>query len=340
MERISKKHEMTRLLNVILLSKDQDYAIEQFEKRSFDWKHFLDFLVRNKVTVRTLQRLREQGEKLPEDAERMLSNAEQKKKQKLQVLRMVDTLFAENEIKYILMKFIESWPDLGRDTDCFVGNKIKRAEKLVQSNFPAREIPLSLSDRLTNSKSSFFIGEVELELYGKITQLGEHYFAGSKIIERAANVAVDGLRIPVPSFEDGLLITCVHCMYRHRRIKYSEILVAAKAICTDNVDWEYVFQNASKAGILHGLAFFLSTARALLNQYTSQTKNMQSEQLSWTRSFPAAVPTSRVSQFYGRKFLNEIGSLRLSSASHVGAIPFLGIIAELSQKLKLGFRIW
>lgn len=331
---------MTRLLNILLLSKDQDYAVEQFKKKSFDWRHFINFLVRNKVAVRTLQKLREQGEKLPEDAERILSFAEQKKRQKFQVIRMVNTLFAENEIKYFLMKFIDSWPDLGRDTDCFVGNQFKRAENLIRSNFSVKEIPLSLSDRLTKSKSSFFLGDVELELYGKITQLGEDYFTSGKIIERAASVVVDRLRIPVPSFEDRLLITCIHCLYRHRRIKYSEILVAVKAICSDNVNWEYVFQNASKAGILPGLLFFLSTARRLLSQLTWQIEDKQFEHLSWAKSFPAVVPMLGVSRFYGRKFLSEIENFRLSSAFRVGMVPFIGFIAELTNKLNLGFRIW
>lgn len=331
---------MTHLLNILLLSKDQHYVIEQFKKEGFDWKRFLVFLEKNKVTVRTLQKLREQGEKLPEDAEKMLSIAEQKKKQKLQVIRGVNALFAENEIEYVLLKFIDSWPDLGRDTDYLVGKQFKHANNLIKSSFSVKAIPLSLSDRLTKSKSSFFLGEVELELYGKITQLGEDYFQSNKIIERAARVAVDSLRIPVPSSEDRLLITCVHSLYRHRRIKYSEILVAVKTICSNKIDWEYVFQSASKIGILPGLLFFLLTAKKLLNQFTWQPENTQFEQLSWTKSFPAAVPALRVSQFYGRKFLSEIENLRLSSASHVGMIPFIGVIAELTDKLNLGFRIW
>lgn len=337
---MNENHQMTRLLNVLFLSRDQHTVIEQIEKESFNWKRFLVLLKKNKVTVRTLQKLREQGAKLPEDAEIMLSIAGQKKKQKIQVIRKVDALFAENGIKYVLLKFIDSWPDLGRDTDYFVGKQFKNADNLIRSSFSVKPISLSLSDRLTKSKSSCFLGEVELELYGKITQLGEDYFQSNKIIERAARVVVDGLQIPVPSFEDRLLITCVHSLYRHRRIKYSEILVAIKAICSNNIDWEYVFQKASKIGILPGLLFFLFTAKKLLDQFTWRPKDTQFEQLSWTKSFPAAVPTLKVSQFFGRKFLSDVENLRLSSASHVGMIPFIGIIAELTEKLNLGFRIW
>ena len=331
---------MARFLNSLLLSNDPEYAIEQFKKESLDWKPFLAFLEKNKVTVRTLQKLREQGEKLPEDAEKALSLAEKKKKQKLQVISRVDAIFSDNGVKYVLLKFRDSLPDLGRDTDCLVGKHFKHADWLIRSNFPAKPISLSLSDRLTKSKSSFFIGEVELELYGKITQLGESYLQSDRIFERATKMVVDGLRIPVPSFEDNLLIACVHSMYRHRRIKYSELLVAVKAISSNNVDWDYIFKTASEAGILHGLLFFLSTAKRLLNQSIRRPENMQFEQLSWTKSFPAMIPTLRINQFYARKFLNELRSLRLSSASRVGLIPFIGILAELSEKLNLGLRVW
>lgn len=336
-----EQHQMAQFLNSLFLSNDMEYAIEQLKKGSLDWTHFLSFLQRNKVTVRTLQKLREQGAKLPEDAENALSLAEKKKQQKLRVIRRVDALFSDNRIKYVLLKFVDSLPDLGRDTDYLVGEQFKHADRLIRSNFhAAKPISLSLSDRLTKSKSSFFIGEVELELYGRITQIGETQLQSNRIIERATEIRVDGLRIPVPSFEDNLLITCVHAMYRHRRIKYSELLVAVKAISSNNVDWKYIFKSASEAGILFGLLFLLSTAKRLLNQSIWQPENMQFEQLSWTKSFPAAVPTLKVNQLYMRKLLNEIKHLRLSSASRVGIIPFIGVFAELSAKLHLGLRIW
>lgn len=274
---MKERHEMTNLLNALLLAKDADDAAKQLERKSINWEQFLAFLEKNKVTVRALQRLQELGEKLPEAAEKKLILAEKKKKQKLEVIRKVNFLFADNGVKCVLLKFIESLPDLGRDTDYLVGKQFKDAASLIKAHFPARAISLSLSDRLTRTKSSFFLGEVELELYGRISQIGETYFQSSKIIERGRETVVDNVRIVVPRFEDGLLITCVHAMYRHRRVKYSELLVATKAICSDNLDWEYIFENASQAGIVPGLFFFLHSARQLLSRYSVPTVRIQDE---------------------------------------------------------------
>jgi len=179
-------------------------------------------------------------------------------KDALRLLSSAQKVCLEKGIPYAVIKSLDALPDIGHDIDLLVGKNLKKVRHDLLKRFSCRTVTLTFCDRHAGKFSTFIDGfDSDFELYTSISQLGEEYYSEEEVLGRRVwNAGVDGGTY-LCSKEDRLLITCIHTMYRHGKIRLSDLGIAFEAL-NSGVDVKYVLGVVDAAGIQRGFAIFMS----------------------------------------------------------------------------------
>jgi hypothetical protein len=336
---VSDESRTIEFHNRLALSRPGDW-IDFANSPQFDWGFFVEYCLKNKTLVRLLTRLKDAGVKLRPFAEEQLEERLSRNSQALTVIAQIGKTLHDDDIPYSVLKFADSYPDLGRDNDFFVGEEFDRALQLIKGTFKHIPNAVSLSDSLNGKKRSFFMNGVEIEFYGKVTQLGENYFAPSELLRDREFLTLEGQTIPVPPAENRLLYSCIHSTLRHRHAKFSEILGALRILHNYQLDWNKVLDDAHNKGITLPLHFFLGMVGTLANAYCDSANGLD-KLPPWMRVFPSHVPASEFAKFYGSKFFSDLFRGDLSGAVRLSAAPVIGSLSEfLAAATDRDLSIW
>lgn len=101
-----------------------------------------------------------------------------------------------------------------------------------------------------------------LHLHQAISWNGIEYADLSTIWRRHRLMDVGGTQVPVPSFEDAVLIMAAHAIFENKYVMLKE-LVHLQWLTAHRLDWGYIVQSAESLFWKEALFAFLSTASAL-----------------------------------------------------------------------------
>lgn len=334
--------EYSNLLLQVLFAPEGEVrrALQEATARGMDWEAFVSIASTNRVLVRALMRLRELG--IPE-IEGPLGEGSARTEKALELMDVISKRFDGAGITYIIMKTLDSYPDVGRDVDILVTEGYERAEEIVKGISTGKANRRTVCDILAGKVTYGVEGyPISVELHNnRIGQVGEHNLSPADIAGRRVRGEFDGKSLPVPSREDQILLACNHRMYRHGDIRLCDVYNTARAV-EAGVDWAYLANRAREAGIYSGLCYYLGFVDALYSRYVGKgllSGDVRSrlglqEFHPPEGAFPLGPPVSVIAGLYMRKILSDVSRLRLASTIKVSLLlPALASISFVTYKL-------
>jgi hypothetical protein len=278
----------------------------------------------------------------------------------MELLSQTQKICQEETVPYTVIKSLDAVPDIGHDVDLLVGKNLQRVRSGLLRQFQCDAVTLTFCDRHAGKFSTFIRGfDSDFELYTRVSQLGEEYYPEEKVLERRGEENVLGSKTYLCSQEDRLLITCIHTMYRHGKIRLSDLKVAHDAL-NSSLDSKLVLSTVESAGIQGGFAVFLAIldrmGREMLEaeivpvefkEYSDRVLNrdkvlnLLSKRVN-TR-FPLKVPIRLVSVLFLYKAAFDLAHRRTGSSLRSALAPALLIIDKaipLRLQKAISVRIW
>ncbi|MCL5318788.1 MAG: nucleotidyltransferase family protein [Thaumarchaeota archaeon] len=302
---------------------------------------------RNRVTYRFLSKVTVSSTSLRERLASLLDAENLRQKRILALVDRVNNLLVEGGVEHVLMKTMDNYPDFGHDIDYLVDGDFDTARRLIESKLGGKRVKrLSVADRIVGKKA-FTIPEplgcgagVEVEIYPRVSQVGEKNLFTEIILERAKNIEIGGIRARVPSKEDQLLITCVHAFYRSLGIRLSEIYNSINLIKGGGLDWDYAFDHAVTGNISRGFSFFIRLLDDFHQRYLGceliptgvlrRSERLFGGQVQIPSNYPNEFGFNYFITTYLNKGLSDAYDLRLRSAgSALIVAPTLGVLASM-----------
>lgn len=302
---------------------------------------------RNRVTYRFLSKVTASSPSLSGKLASLLEAENLRQKRILALIDRVNNLLVEGNVGHVLMKTMDNYPDFGHDIDYLVDGDFEAARRLIEDNLDGKRVKrLSVADRIVGKKA-YTIPEplgcgagVEVEIYPRVSQVGEKNLFTELILERAKDTEIGGIRARVPSKEDQLLITCVHAFYRSLGIRLSEIYNSVNLIKSDDVDWDYAFDHAVTGNIYRGFSFFIRLLEDFHQRYLGhelipewvlqRSERLFSGQIQMPSNYPNEFGFNYFITTYLNKGLSDVYDLRLRSAgSALIVAPTLGVLASM-----------
>lgn len=284
----------------------------------------------------------------------------QRLKDALSLLIQTQEICVSAGIPFTVIKSLDGMPDIGHDVDLLVGKKLETVRSMVLERFQCNPVTLTFCDRQAGKFSTFIHGfESDFELYTRVSQLGEEYYPEDTIINRRLKHTLPQGDTYICSPEDTLLIACIHTMYRHQKIRLSDLKVAWVAL-NSTLDLDYVLQVVNSAGIEQGFAAFIMIldrmCKSMLGdeQVPSQVRSYTSRVLSsdsllskivkdLRMTFPLKIPLRLAVLLFLHKSATDLAHARFDSAARSALAPALLILDKLVPfrlQKAASIRIW
>lgn len=315
----------------LLFSNDEYVPLDIIKKMAspqFDWNIFIKIANENRVLVRCKSKLVETLAKIDKTSMPsfpMEHFTKEKDRESMEsdfsLMDSTEKRFRERGINYVIMKTLDQYPDLGRDIDFLVSqDDFEKAKKIIVEEFGGRPLPLTFCDGLAGKVSYGIPGhERSVELYPRISQLGEQYFSTDDIIKNKQEKILGGSSHFITSPEDQILIACVHRLYRHWMIgvRISDIYNVWKLMSDERIDMKYISERAREGGALKALSYFLKLVKDV-----SRGKYLP------RKSFPYIFPFSITIRLFIVKLASDIrkGRLRLLLAPALIMYGYISLI--------------
>lgn len=226
-------------------------------------------------------------------------------------------------VPFVIFKTFSNHPDMGLDVDLIVCGDIDKLTKRILKKFNGKILDQSIASSLAG-KVSIGIEDspIIVELHeGKFSQIGEHTVPGMQIIKNSRLVRLYGKAFRVPSYEDEILITVIHRVYRHMSIRFSDVYNVKRILDNEKLNWGYILKNAKDVGIMPGLQLFLE----FTEKYGNDIENME--------KFPYYIKKRDFIKVYFGKVFNDMGRARIGSVLRMVTLyPSLLILESLLGK--------
>ena len=211
----------------------------------------------NKALARTFSRVETRNPSLIPRIHDTISDSQNRLEDAFSLLSSAQRVLSNAGVPFAVIKSLDGLPDMGHDIDLLVGANLSRVKSRLLKAFRCAEVTLTFCDRQAGKFSSFIEGySSDLELYTAISQLGERYYPDGLVLARRYwDKDLNGGTY-LCSFEDRLLITCIHALYRHGRIRLSDFRTVHRSLSVD-LDLNYVLSVVESSGTKEGFAVFM-----------------------------------------------------------------------------------
>ncbi len=323
-----------------------------------------DFLVEharaNKALARILSVTDTEIPGLRQKVEAAKKSEDVRLEEALNLLDRTQQICLELNVPYTVMKSFDALPDLGHDIDLLVGDNLRRVQDELLSRLQCYPVTLTFCDRQAGKFSTFIQGfAFDFELYARISQLGEEYVSERTVLGNRVLEHIENHNTFMCSLEDRFLITCIHTIYRHGKIRLSDLNIAYEAF-KKGVDVDYIIRSVESAGIQKGFTIFITILETGERKFTGQVtvprqiqeyavKVLRSDRLlSWSvrrlrQAYPLKLPIMLSVLLFLYKAPMDITRGRAqSSLRSILATGILLIDKAIPLRLQkaIGVRIW
>ena len=314
----------------------------------------------NKATARILPKTETSDPATKAQLETARAETRSRLQDAMRLLNQTQKICLDADIPYTVIKSLDGVPDIGHDVDLLVGKNLPQVRSRLLQQFSCNAVTLTFCDRHAGKFSTFIRGFAsDFELYTRVSQLGEEYYPEESVLERRTERNVEGSRTYVCSQEDKLLITCIHTLYRHGKIRLSDLKVAYDALQSP-LDVPLVLSTVESAGIRTGFAVFLrildrlgqeilgdqlveSEFRNYADNVLGKDKILELMVQRTKSMFPLKVPVRLVALLFLYKSASDFAHRRIGSSLRSALAPVL-LLIDKSVPLKLqkaiSVRIW
>jgi len=242
----------------ILIAKQ---LFEKNQKISINSEAEFDVLVEharaNKALARILQAVQGTSPSVRKKIDEARAEQDRRLREASTLLQQTQKVCLDLNVPYSVIKSLDALPDLGHDIDLLVGRNLTKVRGELMHRFQCYPVTLTFCDRQARKFSTFIEKfSFDFELYAMISQLGEEYYPAQVVLENSRQASTPVGMTYLCAKEDRFLITCIHTMYRHGKIRLSDLNIAYEVFRT-GIDLHRVLATVQYAGIQKGFALFV-----------------------------------------------------------------------------------
>jgi len=310
------------LFNILF---EKDFSINKYTKSELN--ELFKFAEKSRVLFRLLKKISDNS-KYKRQISKNLIRCEKKLEKTVKLIDSSQKVLSKNNIPFSIIKMVVDFPDVGADVDVLILEKdLREAKKAILTLKPDfMEKGIKGSEYYKKEHFGFRFEDIsfqtEIELYPKFSSQGETYIPEERIIDRSVIFDYNGIKIIAPSPEDRILITVIHTMFRHGGlIRIMDIINTLDLIENEDLDWNFIYSEAKKYGILQAFLFFVNIINDVCIRYNRKT-NLPSFLIKAKKTpfrydfdyIPFRVPLHLLLLVFGPKFIHDICRLKLSSS--------------------------
>jgi hypothetical protein len=263
----------------------------------------------------------------------------------LPFLERICSTLDENGCPATVIKSLDHWPDLGSDLDLFVDGDPNNVIDVMRGHFNATLENRSWGDRLANKWNFVVPGLPELvEVHvGRLGQTGEQTAITRSLASRTHLIELDSYTFRVPAPEDRIVISTLQRMYRHFYIRICDIADNARLLDSHSVDFAYLHEVGSAAGLWDGIATYLTILSEYVEAYRGHglplpalvtgTAKFGTKEVRFRRNFLRVPILPHSVNLYAAELKNLLLKGELRNTIRLTLLPGLATAAALEQKL-------
>lgn len=340
-----------RMLRMLLQDKEEKAAY--FQKYINDYFSVQDIhrISRvNNVIIRVLEAIYETKESNTISKWEEISLEEKMRCEKSAALiKEITQSLDEENIKYAVIKTLDSYPDWGTDVDMFVDAPFKRTKEWVRRVYNGKIRPRKITEVMCGKMSVFIQGHPVLELHCRMMgQVGEQAALARSLTKNSRLFERGGIRTYIPSKEEQIIIIAIHRLYRHLSFKISDIVNAITLLKESDFNWERLLKLSEDCGMSKGIAYLLGMLENIHIAYfdngfmPEKYKGLidSGAQLSFRHWFFRIPLFSVPPRLYSAEACYFLKRGRLGSVARLSLIPVLSLIAYATIKIFKDDWVW
>jgi len=252
-------------------------------------------------------------------------------------------------IKYAVIKTLDSYPDCGTDVDMFVDAPFKITKEWIRKVYNGKVRPRKIAEVMCGKMSASIQGYPILELHCRMMgQVGEQATFARSLTKNIRLFEAGGLRAYIPSKEEQVIIIAIHRLYRHLSFKISDIVNAITLLKEADFNWERLFKLSEDCGMSKGIAYLLGVLENIHTTYFNngfmpeRYKGLidNGARLSFRHWF-FRIPLFRVPpKLYAAEAFYFLRKGRVGSLARLSLIPVLSFIAYTTIKIFKDDWVW
>ena len=186
--------------------------------------------------------------KLTATQKKEVADALERSKKAYQKIYEVQNEIERTGTPFVIFKTMSNHPDMGLDVDIITcGNTKELTDKLLRI-FNGKILDQSIASSLAG-KISIGVEDspITVELHkDRFSQIGEYTIPDMQIIKNSRLAKLYGKKYRVPSYEDEILITVIHRIYRHISLRFYDVYNVNRILEEEKLNWLYILENAEK----------------------------------------------------------------------------------------------
>jgi len=260
-------------------------------------------------------------------------------------LSEVCTRLADAGCPVTVIKSLDHWPDLGSDLDLYSGEDPRKVVKSMQTCFQATPTERSWGDRLAGKWNFEVPGLPELvEIHvGRLGQTGEQTAVTISLMARSCYIDLNGYTFRVAAPEDRIVVSTLQRMYRHFYIRLCDIVDNANLLVRGVVDFNYLRDLGSRAGLWDGIATYLKVVADYVEAYgggrpdfpsfVTECARLNLREVTYRRQFLRIPIVPHAMALYAAELKNLLRTGDLRNSLRLSLMPGLATAAALGQRI-------
>ena len=317
--------------------------------KDFIFSELAEVLKKNRIVVRWLDKARVKFDgKFKNEIESILEERSMQLKRAEEIICKITKEFDKNDIRFVVIKTLDNYPDLGHDIDIYTDASTKKLDKVLIGRFKARLDKPTIAEKIAHKRNYRIADFPTLELHcSRLGEMGEDTFLAEGLIRSRIKTRVGRIYTYVPTPEYRILLCVLQRMYRHFNIRICDVYNTINLIKNDLLDWGYLKHIAHKYGIYEGLLRYLAYVQKTTRYYGMELEiENHLEKNSWpvfvknkNMHFRFPLLSTGIS-VYSRKIFFELRRLNFDSLARISlAIP-LSLMHFSLVKLFGKSRVW
>lgn len=263
----------------------------------------------------------------------------------LNSLQIIARRLEQSGIAVTIMKTLDHWPDTGSDLDLLVMADDSEVCEVFARDFHASRQPQTWGDRLAH-KFNFRIPDLNelIEVHvGCLGQTGEHNALAREVLARRQQRRFGSFSLPVPSYEDQVVIATLQRMYRHYYIRLTDIVNIDLLLAKGLVDFDKIQSIAEAASIWPGVATLMVLAcqhaagygapRIGLPDNVTSAARFNSSRTYLDRKFVRVPLMPEATNLFLRQLAGNGRRHNFRAIGRLSLLPFLATAAYLSFRI-------
>jgi hypothetical protein len=244
-----------------------------------------------------------------------------------------------------VIKSLDHWPDLGSDLDLYTDADEMDVVRAMRNAFQAKVDERSWGDRLANKWNFVVPGLPELvEIHiRRLGQTGEQTAVTQTLTGRTRAVSIGAYSYRVLSPEHRIIVSTLQRMYRHFYIRLCDVVDNAQLIESRSVDFDYLHDLGTAAGIWEGIATYLTIVSGYVECYrgsgvplpspVTESAKFGADQVNFRRDFLRVPILPHSLNLYAAELRTLVLRGQVRDSLRLSLLPGLATAAALEMKI-------